>query len=1003
MSFRLDQLLNASTVRVSSTGKSFDGMGFFFAPGLALTSSQVVRQAEGESVQIYLQGEKHAIPAEVKYRFPEEVGLVILHVHSTQNMPCVYLDADIKPGDHGYMLGCTANSSKANRVMVACEGLMGGSIGVAHLAGRSTSLKLNGAPILNQRTGKVCGIMHSTDKKGTKGEAVPMGIVFSEFPALAILQKEYHCNDDRWITLLHPDLEALDSDWSHYDKGWMRREQSIRALLFLLKTASQWAIIGVRMRHIFPWQSVISLIKHTFQGTLGQEMHRQYQQVMRQLATGVDPHGNNQARLLHRLDAQSWVLTKLMEMLINPEQDYASTSRLFWMLEVLQEQRIYVQTLKRMPGNFYPNMEAFKKRWQLLEYDNKYIETNEVLTGLVNRNTDTNFALWYTLKFFLNEFVEDIAKNSRFNSHISERLFSLLAVNLRRALPAGESSVEDLLRDLDEEVRRHPDLKVLQKVQLLMHSVSGDLVQGGEFRAWKGSSTYHFSNKCKLYPVRAQSAEMSKIICYETEAEAQQKHKPCKNCMAAEKMLSRRISDWSEGAAAVAQLTEVTETKPTEATPTAASPTEANPTEISVVELPIAHPAIAHHEFAAAPIVAALPDVAEMPFMQPMATAAFGSQPPIAAVQRLVEQWDDDTVIQDNTEIVGADAIVAAELIVPEQFVAQSVLAAVAPVPEYAELAVDQLPAQAIEPQDAIQPQDDIAANDTETESAIVAVEVTPNWAQSETAETAIVTDALEAVEALAIAATETATTETATETTATATKSKAKAKGKTKMKSEADTVVAAQSETVDEIAAAVVTTEPLAEAVTPPSLEAAVETTIEATVEAALETTLEATVVAAEIPVEAAVESVGASSELTATEEMAAKQAEAFQEFDRMKMLAIFAEASRKGRKRKPKATSTNDEAVIEQPVAAVAEPVAEPEVAVTEVVELPKAKRNRSKTAAKQMSDEAVVSVPVSNTVRVADWAPPEVAVEVAETPAPEKKAKAKTTKTKAKTATT
>jgi hypothetical protein len=983
MSFRLDQLLNASTVRVSSTGKTFDGMGFFFAPGLALTSSQVVRQAEGESVQIYLQGEKHAIPAEVKYRFPEEVGLVILHVHTTQNMPCVYLDADIKPGDHGYMLGCTANSSKANRVMVACEGLMGGSIGVAHLAGRSTSLKLNGAPILNQRTGKVCGIMHSTDKKGMKGEAVPMGIVFSEFPALAILQKEYHCNDDRWITLLHPDLEALDSDWSHYDKGWMRREQSIRALLFLLKTASQWAIIGVRMRHIFPWQSIISLIKHTFQGTLGQEMHRQYQQVMRQLATNVDPHGNNQARLLHRLDAQTWVLTKLMEMLINPEQDYASTSRLFWMLEVLQEQRIYVQTLKRMPGNFYPNMEAFKKRWNLLEYDGKYIDTNEVLTGLVNRNTDTNFALWYTLKFFLNEFVEDIAKNSRFNSHISERLFSLLAVNLRRALPVGESSVEDLLRDLDEEVRRHPDLKVLQKVQLLMHSVSGDLVQGGEFRAWKGSSTYHFSNKCKLYPVRAQAAEMSKIICYETETEAQQKHKPCKNCMAAEKMLSRRISDWAEGEAAVAQLVEAPEVSP------------------------------------AAPIVEELPRVAEVPFMQPMATAAFRSQPPIEAVQRLAEQWDDDTAIQDNTEIVGAstlvteevlateEALVAEELIVPEQFVAQSVLAEVAQAPEYAELVVDQLPAQAIEPQDDIKLQDEIVANEAANESEIVAVEVTPSWAQPETEVATIASAAVEiasqAVEAVA---------ELATEASQTATKSKAK--GKTKTKAKATAVVEEPAEMVSELAAAVTNPEPDVASVTTASVAVEVATTVEAPVETLVEAAVEAPVeTTSEAAVEEMVQADAIEAEAPAIDPVTARQQEAFQEFDRIKMLAIFAEASRKGRKRKPKSTTPVEvEAIVEKPVEAVVETAAAPEVAIAEVVELPvvelpvvelpKAKRSRSKTAAKQVNDEAVVTVPVSKTPRVDDWAATAVPAEGVEQPAPEKKTKAKTTKVKAKATT-
>lgn len=547
MSFRLDQLLQASTVRVSASGKAYEGMGFFFAPGLALTSAYVVPQAEGEMVQVFLPGEKHAVPAEVKYRFQDEVGLIILQVQTTEALPCAYLDADIKPGDQGYSFACTAKSRKMQRVMLECEGMMGSAIGISQLAGRNKHLKLNGAPILNQRTGKVCGIVH-TPKKGPahRGEAVPMGVLFSEFPALSILQKEYHCQDHRWTTLLHPDLEALSGDWSYYNRGWIRREQSIRALLFLLRTASQWALIGARMRHVFPWRSMIALIKQTFRGNLGDELQRQYSYITRQLATSVDPNSAAQARTLHRLDAQSWVISRLMDMLISPEQDYASSSRLLWMLEIMNEQRVYIQTLKRMPGNFYPQLETFKQRWKLLEHDDKQIDTSLVLSGLINRNTDTNFSLWYTMKFFLKDFIMDLTQNSKLSAHGLERLFNVLIVNLRHAVPTPTASVEDLLRDLEEEVRQNPELKVLQKVQILMTSVSGEPVQGGPYRALKGSNTYHFSSKCKLYPARAQAEELSQIICYDTEAEASQQHQPCPNCLTAAKLLDRRLSDWQE-------------------------------------------------------------------------------------------------------------------------------------------------------------------------------------------------------------------------------------------------------------------------------------------------------------------------------------------------------------------------------------------------------------------------------------------------------------------------
>jgi hypothetical protein len=725
MSFRLDQLLNASTIRISVTGKTYDGMGFFFAPGLALTSAEVVRSDEGEMVQVYLQGEKHAIPAEVKYRFPDSVGLVILQVQTAEAMPCAYLDADIKPGDQGYTFGCTATSSKARRVMVECEGLMGGSIGISYMAGRNGNLKLNGAPILNQRTGKVCGIVHSSGK-GFKGDAVPMGIVFSEFPALGILQKEYHCNDSRWITLLHPDLEAIAGDWSYFDKGWMRREQSIKALMFLLKVASQWAIIGVRMRHVFPWQSLISLIKATFRGNLGQELQRQYEYITRQLVLNVDPHDTNQARLLHRLDAQSWVVTQLMDMLITPEQDYASTSRLMWMIEIMQEQRIYIQTLKRMPGNFYPNMETFKRQWKLLEYDDKYVDTSCVLSGLVSRNTDTDFALWYTLKFFLNEFVGEVAKNSRFNAHISERLFSILAGNLKRALPAGESSVEDLLRDLDEEVRRHPELKVLQKVQILMHSVSGELVQGGQYRSWKGSTTYHFSEKCKLYPERAQTSELPRIICYDTREAAEQRHKPCKNCMVAEKMLNRRLSDWTDGEAV----------EPVEAIEVIA------PAETIEVIAPIE----------------AVEQVEQVEQIEAISLTEISINNTVelevdAPIQNGIEQ--EILVIQ---EVVIAETVIAetviTETVITETVITETGITSVALPIEHAHVQVDQLPDQAIEPALVVEAVPVVEAKtakpkatrkpkavpiaslpivvEAEDESPMVAVDVTPTWAVTE-------------------------------------------------------------------------------------------------------------------------------------------------------------------------------------------------------------------------------------------------------------------------------
>jgi hypothetical protein len=74
-----------------------------------------------------------------------------------------------------------------------------------------------------------------------------------------------------------------------------------------------------------------------------------------------------------------------------------------------------------------------------------------------------------------------------------------------------------------------------------LEAVSGELVQGGLFRAWSEKGAYHFSRKCKLYPERVKLEEMDKILCYDTREEAERKHQRCKTCFKAENISSNDV------------------------------------------------------------------------------------------------------------------------------------------------------------------------------------------------------------------------------------------------------------------------------------------------------------------------------------------------------------------------------------------------------------------------------------------------------------------------------
>ncbi|MGB3188420.1 MAG: serine protease [Limnoraphis sp.] len=538
MSLRLDELLQACTVKIKIS-KTSHGTGFFFVPKLILTCNHVVKEkAIGEFVEVTPYGYDYSIQAQVKHRFSQEIDLAILQIYVEDSFPCVYIGTEIKPRDSCYAYGYTDDDkgfSLGDPVTLECEGITGGEIQWIKLKGGQVRPGLSGSPLLNQSTGKVCGVVKFSRhrKSDLGGGAVPVNIVFSEFKTLEEVHNDFHKSDTRWSQLLDFDAEAFDSDWTYLDWGWQRFNNYIKALVFLCNLAIKWTILGFYAPRAFPLKTVGSLIEHTFKGDLGQEIKRQHKKLTQRLCLEVDLEGCEQAKILNELDSQAGVLTKLIEMLITEEQDLASTSRLLWVTEVLHEQRNLIDELKKNDGNSYPKLEAFRKKWKIFNdrENDSYTVTDRILSKLVIRHTNTNYALWHSLEYLIGELIAGIQEYPKLNLIYIEKLCTFLTIHITYFIPSSDFSIEALLSDLEKEIKRYPKLKVLKKIKIIVEAASGELVQGGFFRAWSEKRTYHFSRQCKYYPERVKPEEMDKILCYNTREEAERKHKPCKTCL----------------------------------------------------------------------------------------------------------------------------------------------------------------------------------------------------------------------------------------------------------------------------------------------------------------------------------------------------------------------------------------------------------------------------------------------------------------------------------------
>jgi len=182
-----------STVRVQ-VGNSH-GTGFFVANGLILTCAHVVKNAGSQEIKAYWQDLSFPVTIQ-ELRSDFHLDLALLQF--SDNIPGIVgveLDAeDPQLGDALYAYGYPQSYSEGDSATFEYEGeSLKNDSPLYKLKRGQVDFGLSGAPLFNQRTGKVCGIVNlSRETNGDLGgRAVPVKIIFSQLPKLKALNQQF--------------------------------------------------------------------------------------------------------------------------------------------------------------------------------------------------------------------------------------------------------------------------------------------------------------------------------------------------------------------------------------------------------------------------------------------------------------------------------------------------------------------------------------------------------------------------------------------------------------------------------------------------------------------------------------------------------------------------------------------------------------------------------------------------------------------------------------------
>ncbi len=203
-------LLKRCTTRLSIPGES--GTGFFVAPGLILTCAHVVGNVQSDRIAVTVQWKGETYTAKILHLLPDPYpDLALLKLENAPlNHPCVFLHEAVRTDDNLYSYGYPKLKHNGDPSTFIYEGMADDPPLLMKFKFGEARQGFSGAPLLNRRTGTVCGVMELTRGESTLmgGRGIPTSVVLEQFKELVTLQKKFHDEDRHWYDLL-PESEVL--------------------------------------------------------------------------------------------------------------------------------------------------------------------------------------------------------------------------------------------------------------------------------------------------------------------------------------------------------------------------------------------------------------------------------------------------------------------------------------------------------------------------------------------------------------------------------------------------------------------------------------------------------------------------------------------------------------------------------------------------------------------------------------------------------------------------
>jgi len=243
----ITKLLEQCTLRVSVPGGH--GTGFFVAPQLIITCAHVVKSANPEKINVFWPYKNQQYIASIEnIPLEKHLDLALLKLNPPDiDHPCVNFDlSSPELSDDLFIYGYPEDYPEGEAATFKYEGesIKNNSLLYKLKEGQAKS-GTSGSPLLNQRTGKVCGILNLSRNPSMDlgGRAVPVSIIFAQFPALAELNQRFHQNNSK-----KTDINPFDYGTPVSPERFYGRKQAILEVKSRIGAISSQSINIVGMR-----------------------------------------------------------------------------------------------------------------------------------------------------------------------------------------------------------------------------------------------------------------------------------------------------------------------------------------------------------------------------------------------------------------------------------------------------------------------------------------------------------------------------------------------------------------------------------------------------------------------------------------------------------------------------------------------------------------------------------------------------------------------------------